>query len=495
MSETTSGFVVPELLAMRVAGSPDDTVMNVDDSASITYAEWDRRSNAVAHGLLQRGVQRGDVVALFFGGLDWIEYIVGYMAILKSGGTAIHLNDTMPPEEVRRRLRQTAPVGIIRGEAQTAPEHDGAWAATVGELDSGDASPVDVKITPEDYSDILYSSGTTTMSKSVRVPHGNLTFGKGPEGFRQLGDPRPLITPMQVGTTASVTTTNVALTLRATLIVSPPGDVERMAELIERYEVGSVMINPMVAVRLVTARVHERHDFSTVHTLGTAAAPMPPPIAERLLEMFPGATLRGSYTEISAVPGVIVHTYNPEKPLGIGKPSPSTQMMIVDSQGQPVPEGEVGEIWIRGSAPRRIPVDPALDHPGGWTHTEDLGRVDSDGDLILLDRIHDAVPVNGHLVSTIEVESVVYRHPGVREAAVIGLPGEDGKPRVAAIIAWNESADVDGLRAFLAERLDPYQLPESFHTVDSLPFSPNGKVRKKELREQLLAERDAGTAS
>lgn len=485
MSETTSGLVVPDLLAMRVTDSPDDTVMNVDDTAMITYADWDRRSNAAARGLWHRGVRRGDVVALFFGGLDWIDYIVGYMAILKAGGIAIHLNDTMPSDEVDRRLAQTSPVGVVRGRAQVAPRRDGGWVAAVTELDSGDPSPVEVPIGPADYSDILYSSGTTSLSKAVRVPHGNLTFGKGPEGFRQLGDPRPLVTPMQVGTTASVTTTNVALTLRATLIVSPPGDVERMATLIERHRVGSVMINPMIATRMVAARIHERFDLSSVHTLGTAAAPMPPPVAEKLLAMFPHATLRGSYTEISAVPGVIVHTYDPARPLAVGRPSPSTEMVIAGADGTPVADGELGEIWLRGRAPRRVPVDPALDHPGGWTHTEDLGRLTEDGDLILFDRRSDAVRVDGHLVSTIEVESVAYRHPHVREAAALGIPGPGGTQELALVVALDGAGELDDLPAFLAGRLAPHQVPTRYHAIDALPFSPNGKVRKTQLRERF----------
>lgn len=485
MSDTTTGFVVPDLLALRVAQSPDDIVMNVNDAATITYAEWDSRSNAVARGLLGRQVRRGDVVALYFGGLDWIEYIICYMAVLKAGGTAIHLNDTMPVAEADRRLGQCSAVGIIRSAALTGPHWPTAWMSTAAGLEDGDATRVDSGIGPDDISDILYSSGTTTMSKAVRVPHANLTFGKGPEGFKQFGDPRPLITPMQLGTTASVTTTNVALSLRATLIVSPPGDVERMAELIAAHRVGSVMINPMVAARMVAARVRERHDFGSVHTLGTAAAPMPPALANRLLAMFPNAQMKSSYTEISAVPGVIVNTYNPAKPLSIGRPSPSSEVVIADDTGQPVPAGELGEIWLRGKAPRRRPVDAQLDNSDGWTRTNDLGRLDSDGDLYLFDRMTDAIRIDGHLISTIEVEAAVYEYPAVDEAAIIGVPAADGEHEVVLVAALHAGAEFSELRDFLATRLEPHQMPTRFLQVDALPFSANGKVRKTELRARM----------
>ncbi|HEY6797882.1 MAG TPA: class I adenylate-forming enzyme family protein [Kineosporiaceae bacterium] len=486
MTETTSGLVVPDLLSLRVAQSPDNTVMNVNGETSLTYAEWDRRTNAMARGLLDRGVQPQQVVALFFGGLHWIEYVLAYLAVLKAGATAMHLNDTMPAAEVERRLRQCGATGVIRGSAQTFPAREGRWVLTVADLEGPDDAPVDVGLTPEHISDILYSSGTTSQPKAVRVPHGNLTFGQGPQGFRQLGDPRPLVTPMQVGTTASVTTTSIALTLRATLVVSPPGDVERMAELIAQYAIGSVMINPMVGARMVATRIHQRHDLRSVHTLGTAAAPMPPPIADRLLEMFPNARMRGAYTEISAVPGVIVTTYDPARPLVVGRPTTNTEVQVVDEHGDRVPDGELGEIRIRFRGPRRRLLDPSLEAPGGWTRTQDLGRVDEDGTLRLFDRVSDAVRIDGYLVSTIEVEAVVHRHPAVREAAVMGVPGPDGAPELALAVVLDDGPDALGdLQRFLAARLEPHRTPTRYLALPALPFLPNGKVRKVELRQRF----------
>ncbi|HEU5333248.1 MAG TPA: class I adenylate-forming enzyme family protein [Actinocrinis sp.] len=486
MSASTSGLVVPDLLALRVAQGPDDTVMNVNDASTITYGEWDRRSNAVARGLVDRGVSRGAVVALFYGGMEWIDYIVAYMSVLKSGGTAIHLNDTMPREEVQRRLDQCAVVGIVRAAHLAAPSRPGAWIATTAELASADTGPVGVVLTPEDVSDILYSSGTTQLSKGLRVPHGNLTFGRGPEGFKQFGDPRPLITPMQLGTTASVTTTNVAISLQATLVVAPPGDVERMGALIAKYGVGSVMVNPMIGVRMVTARIHERHDLSSVHTLGTAAAAMPPAIADKLLGMFPNARLTGTYTEIGAVPGVIVTTYDPAKPHSVGRPSPSTRLQVTDADGNPVPDGTLGEIRIRAAAPKRRHVDESLEPADGWTRTHDLGVVREDGELYLFDRAVDAIRVDGELISTLQTEAAVYECPDVREAAIVGLPGADGTTEIALVVALTEGGELERVREFAAERLRPQAQPTRFLVVDALPFGPNGKVRKTELRKQLL---------
>lgn len=159
--------------------------------------------------------------------------------------------------------------------------------------------------------------------------------------------------------------------------------------------------------------------------------------------------------------------------------------MIADETGCPVADGELGEIWLRGRAPRRRPIDPRHETGDGWTHTGDLGLIEPDGSLRLFDRISDAIGIDGGPVSTIEVEAVAYEHPSVREAAVVGIPGADGGQEIALVAALNRDDDLPGLREFLAGRLRPSQLPTRFMLLDALPFSPNGKVRKTQLRERF----------
>ncbi|MFD4506937.1 class I adenylate-forming enzyme family protein [Streptomyces sp. NPDC058457] len=482
---TTSGFAVPDLLRMRVSEDPDRTVMRVDGAATMTYADWDARSDALAHGLLDAGAARGEVVALLFGGMDWVDYAVAYMGILKAGCTAIHLNDTMPRAETARRLAQCRPRGMIRGSVTAPPDDPGCWVRTVAALETGEQTPVDLRVGPEDISDLLYSSGTTGDSKPVRVPHGNLTFGRGPEAFAQFGDPRPLIVPMQLGTTASVTTTNVALSLRATLIATRPGDVERMGELIAEHGVGSVMVNPMIAARMVAAKIHERYDLSSVHTLASAAAAIAPALADRLLAMFPGARLNSSYTEVEAVPGVVVSTYDPARPLSVGRPTPSTGVRVVDEHDVPVPDGDLGRIQLRCAAPRRRYLHNQQPPGDDWTRTGDLGYIGDDGDLYLFDRAEDAIHTPTEILSSIALEAAVYEHPAVLEAAVFGVPDGSGGQRVAAAVVLAPDGTLDDLNTFLERRLPPHQVPRQIELLPELPFSPNGKVRKRVLRDRL----------
>jgi fatty-acyl-CoA synthase len=332
---------------------------------------------------------------------------------------------------------------------------------------------------------VLYTSGTTGLAKAISTPHGNLTFGRGPEGFRSLGDPEPLLAPIPLGTTSSATTMAIALTTPSTLVLCPVGNVERMAELVARYRIKSFMITPWIGIQAVAARVHERHDLSCVDTVATASAPMPPRIARALLEMMPRAQLNSVYAAREAVPAVVMATFDPARPFAVGRPARGTDLLVVDEHGQPVPAGRIGEIWLRCQAPKRLcrdGADRAAQGEDDWTRTRDLGYLDEDGELHLFDREADAVRVNGTLVSTIEVEAVLFEHPAVQQVAVLGVPGAGGEPELTAFLVLPGGEDVEEIRQFATGRLAPAQVPVAYHVVDALPRGIMGKVLKHELR-------------
>jgi len=490
--ELTTGFTVHDLLRRRAELQPDRIALNVNDAATMTYGDWHRRSNAVAHGLVDRGVRIGDVVALIFDGLDWIDYAVAYLGILKAGGTAIHANSAVGEVETLRRLTWCRAVGVVHGAGITAPAPFGGFHATVAELTGDDTADIDVGVTVTDIADILFTSGTTGPAKASTSPHGNLTFERGPRGFSLFGDPEPLLTPMPLGTTASCTTVNFSIHTPSTLVLSPQEDPDRMAELIEKYRIGSFMITPWVVIQLLRARVHERHDLSSVVTLANASTVLPPAHARRLLEMMPNATLNMSYAASEAVPASIRHTFDPARPAATGSPVKGTELRITDADANPVPSGEIGEIWLRSRAPKRYYYDnPELNavvHVDGWTRTGDLGRIGEDGLLYFFDRRSVAVRTGHGLVSTIAVEFALYEHPAVEQAAVFGLPDPDRpdeEQTVAAAVVLTDPGVLSTLDGFLRDRLAPEQVPGRFFVVDSMPRSANGKVLKHILRDQL----------
>ena len=489
LPEITTEFTAHDLLRRRAELQPDRVALNVNDAAAMTYGEWDRRSNALARGLLEVGVGRGEVVGLVFDGLDWLDYAVAYLGVLKAGATATHLNSNVGADEIVARMTRVRAVAIVHGATVTPPAGFDGWTATVAALSTSDTSDPGVPVAVTDIADVLFTSGTTGPAKASTSPHGNLTHGRGPEGFYLFGDPEPLLTPMPLGTTASATTLNFSIHTPSTLVICPIDDPERMGQLIEKFRIGSIMITPWLALQLLRARVWERYDLGCVETIANASTALPPAVARRLLEVMPNAVLNMSYAASEAVPASIGHRFDPATPLATGRPVRKTELRIAGPDGNEVPAGELGEIWLRSPAPKRYYLDdPELNervHADRWTRTGDLGRVTADGLLYFFDRRNTAVEVDGELVSTVEVEAALYEHPAVEEAAVFGAEEADGSRSIAAAVVLADPAAVDELPDLLAGTLTPRQRPTRLYVVDSMPRSANGKVLKHVLRDHL----------
>jgi fatty-acyl-CoA synthase len=487
--EITTHFTVHDLLHRRAELQPDRVALNVDDGFTITYGDWDRRSNALARGLIDAGVRRGQVVGLLFGGLDWLDYAVAYLGVLKAGAIATHLNPNVGSAKVRRRMGWCSAVAVVHGADVGPPARCAGLTGTVTALSSTDDTAPHVPVGVTDIADILFTSGTTGEPKASASPHGNLTFGRGPEGFHLFGDPEPLLTPMPLGTTASATTMNFSIHTPSTLVLCPVDAPERMAQLIERLQIGSIMVTPWLAMQLVHCPEAPRYDLSCVETIANASTALPPAIARRLLEMMPGARLNLSYSASEAVPASIGHTFDPRRPMATGRPMRGTELRVVDEAGDPVPAGQLGEIWLRSPAPKRYyfnnPELNARVHVDRWTRTGDLGRVDEDGMLYFFDRRSVAIAMDGQLISTIEVEAALYEHPAVRQAAVFGVPDGSSGQAVAAAVALADPAALAELPEFLTGHLAPEQIPSRLYLVVSMPRSANGKVLKHVLRAQL----------
>ncbi|WP_407702184.1 class I adenylate-forming enzyme family protein [Streptomyces specialis] len=488
---------VTDLLRLRAERFPDRVALRVvsgdGTESGITYGRWRRRVNRVARGLLGAGVRRGDRIALLFGGMDWTDYAVAYLAVRSAGASGVHLHAGAAPAEQRRRLRQCDVRGVIHGAGLAPPPDSGVrWAETVTGLDSGDERPPGVELRPGDIADVLYTSGTTGPAKAFTNPHGNLTFGRGPEGLLQFGTPAPLLAPMPLGTTSSATTVAIiALTSPAALVLSPVDDVERMGTLIEADRIGSVMITPWTALRMIASGLDTRHALDSVERIAIASAPLPPAVSRRLLRLFPKATLSTAYSQSEAVPAVVVNTFDPERPASLGRPAPGTELSVVDEHGRPVPPGAVGEIRLRSAAPPRRHLDPereARARAGGWRWTGDLGWQDTDGHLYLFDRREDVLGEGPDRVSSVAVEAALYEHPAVLEAAVVAVTGPDGGPPAThAVVVLREPGALPELRPFLTGRLRPGEVPAHVHAWPALPRGVTGKALKPRVRERLRA--------
>ncbi|TMM34917.1 MAG: acyl--CoA ligase [Actinobacteria bacterium] len=493
MTRTASALVLSDVLERRAADDPDGMAFNVDGGAVLHFADWERRSRAVAHALLDAGLRHGDRVALWFSGLDWIGYAIGYLGLVRAGGTAVHLNDGMPPSEVDRRLAECGVSRVVHADRLSPPAGFAGPAHPLSTLDRGAGGPLDVALRPDDIVDIAYTSGTTGPARAYTVPHGNLTFGRKLEafqGFRDLPATHMLV-PMLLGSSTSATCVNSALSAQPTSVVCDQHDVERMGELIEQFKVTSIAITPWIAIQMLAAGIAERHDLSSLKTFFNGSAPMPPAVALRLMAMVPGAQVGGGCSQSEAGPALVFTMFNPAKPFSVGRPIPGTELRVADKHGEPAAQGQLGEIWLRHQAPRKLHVDPELSaavRADGWYRTGDYGRLDADGELLFFDRGADLIRLDGAVVSSLEVEAVLYEHDAVREAAVFAAPRPGSAPEIVAAVALSDPGALADVEAFAAGRLTAAQAPVRYLTVDTLPRTLNGKVLKRELRERAGAQ-------
>jgi acyl-CoA synthetase (AMP-forming)/AMP-acid ligase II len=486
-------LTVPALLAERAAMDPERAALLTEDGRSLTFREWEVRSNAVAAGLLARGTCPGDRVGLLFGDDEWIDFAVAYCGVQRAGAVAVPLPPRLALAELRDLLGRCAASGVVHG-CDVGPPPTGPWTAALRALERGGCGrdPFAVEVRPGDLAQILYTSGTTGTPKGVCATHGNLTHGLGGRlRQRPLAHSELFLHAFPIGTNAGQTMLLNALVARPAALVQARFDAERFCELIEARRVGTVFVVPAMAIALLNAGAPGRRDVSSVLLLGSTAAALPPAIATALAAAFPNATIVNYYTSTEAAPAQTTMVFDPERPASVGRTARAGELLVAGARGEVLRAGEVGEIRLRSpAAPRAYYGDPRASAEvfvDGWVRMGDTGYLDEDGYLHLVDRETDAIETGAFKVSTLQVEAALHEHPAVAEAAVFGVPHPVMGAMVAAAVVLRSPAALAGVRAFLRERLARHEQPVRIAVVDSLPRNDAGKVLKRELRARLAA--------
>ncbi len=476
---------------------PDHIAVKLDDT-EVSYAMLD---GATAHmvGLLrERGVKPGDRVGIMLPNVPYFP--ICYYGILRAGGIVVPMNVLLKKREVGYYLSDPeAELLIAWGDfaeaAETGAEEAGAECLLVkpGEFEKqvGEAESV-TEVAETDDGDtavILYTSGTTGQPKGAELSHANLIRNaEASRGLFGLGSEAVVLGALPLFHTFGQTCgMNATLGGGGTLTLIPRFEPDKALEIIQRDEVNVFQGVPTMYGAMLHLDNRDDYDVSTLKVCASGGSAMPVELMRGFEEAFHCKVLEGYGLSESSPVASFNHPDRERKPGSIGTPIEGVEMKVVDDDGNEVDQGDVGEIvikghnvmngyWKRDDATAETIVD-------GWLHTGDIGKVDEDGYFFIVDRKKEMIIRGGYNVYPREIEEVLYEHPDVREAAVLGIPSDEYGEEVAAAVALKDGASTssDELRSYVKEQVAGYKYPRKVWLVDDLPKGPTGKILKREI--------------
>ncbi len=475
----------------------DRPAVRLDDFAMT----WEQLAGASAHlaGLVaQEGVEPGDRVGLMLPNVP--QFPLAYYGILRAGGVVVPMNVLLKEREVAYYLEDSGAKLIFAWEgmmdaARKGAEKAGATVVPVdfeGFVQRLGATEPRTEISDRGGSDtavLLYTSGTTGSPKGAELTHDNLRVNA--ETSRSLYDGGPddvMLGALPLfhafGQTCAM---NVAVLSGACLSLIPRFDPVKALEICERDRVTIFLGVPTMYGALLHTAGRERYDTSSLRICVSGGSALPVELLHGFEEAFGCAVLEGYGLSETSPVASFNHLDRERKPGSIGTPIAGVEMKLVDEDGNDVADGEVGEIVIRGPNVMKgywnRPDATAEAIVDGWFHSGDLAREDEDGYFFIVDRKKELIVRGGYNVYPREVEEVLYEHPAVREAVVIGVPDESMGEEVGAAIALKEGEDAseEEIRAFVREQVAGYKYPRRIWFVDELPKGPTGKILKREI--------------
>jgi acyl-CoA synthetase (AMP-forming)/AMP-acid ligase II len=499
------------ILDYHLAQRPD-AVAVVQDERRLTVRRLHERVNRLAAGLSELGVRRGDVVGLLL--YNQPEFLELVYATNRLGAVFLPLNYRLSEEEWQYILGHSqAKVIVTEPEFVPALERSAGcltdleqWIQVGGDTATGRwtgyedllarhrgarVEPVDVG--PDDLQRLMYTSGTTSRPKGVRITYGNLQA-------------KNLAHIVHFGLTAADTTLVCGplyhvggldmpalgvLYAGGSVVLQRRFDAQGALRAIQEHHVTNAWLGPAMVNAVLEVPDRDSYDTSSVRFILGGGEKTPEPLLRRIMTAFPNAWFADAYGLTETVSGdTFLDREHALSKLGsVGRPVPHTRVRIVDDSDREVPAGELGEITLRGpkvfAGYWRDEKATAAALKNGWFHTGDIGHLDEDGFLYIDDRKKDMIVSGGENIATPEVERVLYEHPAVLEAAVVGLahPRWGEIPRAFVVFRPGAGAGAEELRAFCRARLAKFKVPARFDIVDELPRTPSGKVLKRTLRD------------
>lgn len=494
VEEMTGPVLLPDLLRERAAAQPHRLALTVDGRGTMSYGDWERRSNIIARNLIRLGVATGDRVATFFENGEWLDFAAAYFGVLKAGAIAVPLSNRFAGLELNSIADRCAFVGVITGERN--PEAPG-WAATIAELEQGESDEAfQAPVMAESVAEVLYTAGTTGLSKGVACRHMHavrtlMDCSWPPSWWRECAGGITVHANAVSTAAGQLRLLDPLGPLRMTALALPVFDADRLCAVVAENAAAVVQLVPAMATSILDSGAERRHDLSAVRVVSLGCAPLPPSLVPRLAAAFPRARLVNLYEVTEARHAGTALVCGGEGAGSVGTPRGATQIRVTTETGEKLPPGVVGEVRLRwpGLPPQHYFGDAeatARVFVDGWTRTGDAGYLDDTGHLCLVDRLKDVIIKGGITIGSLEVENALCEHTAVADCAVFGFPDRVHGENLAAALVLRQPVTFRDLRDFLFPRLAPYKIPTRYIALDALPRNSSGKVVKRQLRRIIL---------
>ena len=476
----------------------------------MTYRELLQTSGSLAAGMAAQGVRSGDRVALLLGNRN--EFVVVLFALARLGAVAVPVSIREQGPGLAYMLSHCGAVMVFHEDDLTdrlPTTHDApllrvrvCMGSCAGSLPYGallsSAPPTAVEaVNEEDVAAILYTSGTTGKPKGAMLTHLGIVhssmhyqvaMGLGPQDVSVAAVPLSHVT----GLVALITT---MVRAAGKLVIMPAFKAAEFLRIADRERITHTLMVPAMYNLCLIEPAFRQADLTAWRVGAYGGAPMPVASIEALAEVVPSLVLMNCYgaTETTSPATLMPQGETANHNDTVGAALHCAEMCVMDENGRELPPGELGEIWIKGPMVVKgywdNPQATAENITGGFWRSGDLGTIDAQGYVRVMDRKKDMINRGGYKIYTTEVENTLYAHEAVLECAVVAKPCPVLGERVHAFVSLRHAVTAAELRAFCVPRLSDYKVPESFTlSAEPLPRNANGKLLKRAMRDQVIAQ-------
>jgi acyl-CoA synthetase (AMP-forming)/AMP-acid ligase II len=502
-------FPLPELLRRTVERFGDKTALIGADGTTRTYREVWSLSRRVARLLQDHGIEKGDKVGIF--SPNHIDYGAILNGIILTGATATTLNPLYREREIEHQLDDAEAVALfvfspmaapVEAARQNLPRLRHVWPMDdLPELLGGvseEYRPVPINAR-EDVAVLPYSSGTTGLPKGVMLTHYNIASNvkQGLATGQLTSDAVSLCVLPFFHIYGMTILLSTGAALGTTGVVMMRFDVEQMLHLVGKYSMTNLYLVPPAILAMANVPDPSRFDTSSLRVIVSGAAPLPPEVAERVQSIY-GCLVSQGYGLTEASPTTNTNPLDRIKLESCGPPFADTFEKIVDTDtGEELSVGGVGELVVRGPQVmkgywKRPQETSECLSEDGWLRTGDVGRLDEDGYLYVLERKKEFIKYKGYQVAPAELEAVLHEHPAVLDAAVVPKPHlESGEiPKAFVVLREGFQASPEELMAFVAEKVAPYKKIREVEYLTEIPKTASGKILRRDLIERERGRKD-----